>query len=1175
MTSTGYLPPTFSESGTLPSGITFSGGVLSGTPAAGTGGSYSFTITASNGIGTAATQSFTLTVDQVPSITSANSTAFTAGVAGSFTVLTAGYPAATISESGPLPSGVTFSGGVLSGTPTLAGSYPISFTASNGVGSNATQNFTLTVNPGAATHFVIPGGPEPFYTAFGFNIFAYDAEGNLATSYNGTVVFSSSDPGFTNLGPVTLVNGAGTQTGVLRTAGVDTITATDAANTLITGTGSFTVQPGPAMYLLVSAPPSAYAGSHITFTVTAYDLFFNVATGYTGSVTFTSSDPSAQLPASSLVTNGRQTFPAILNTAGSQTISATDATNGLASTSGNISVTIPTLVVTTPSDDTDTPANCTPQATPGTGTDASCSLRDALTFALNTGSGNISFDSTAFATAQTITLSNGTLSVPPNTTITGPTSGSIPAGSYLVTVAGGGPSSNFPVFTILGEPSNVGISNLTITQGNDNSNSAGAIVNNGPATLSLQNCAITGNTSTYGTAGIENLGTLTVTNCIISGNSTTSGSGGGILNGGGRLTVIGSTISGNLAGNAGGGILNGGTLTLTNSTVSGNSSSGGGGILNTGTLTATNSTISGNASTGDPGGGIANANGTLTLANTILSGNTAPVGADLFGSITDNGGNIIGSTSVNLAPLGNYGGSTQTVLPLPGSPAICGGLSSNIPSGVTTDQRGQAFDPNCPSGSVDSGAVQTNYGLAFSTEPPANPFFAQPISPAPVVKLTESGSLAASASSSVTISDSASMLTGTTSANLAAGMASFSNLILSSAVNSDVLTAALALTPSINLTAQSTPFAANNSPAVLTSPTPGSMLTSSSVTFQWTPGSGASEYALSISDISQASYNLYRSPALRNTTSDTVSLPINGETLYVGLCSFINRIWYCNYYTFSTSGSPVLAALLSPAPGSVLATSSATFTWSAGSGNSSYILDIGSSGAGSHDLYTGASTSATSASVTGLPTNGEPIYVRLYSHSNGSWALYNDYVLNPATTAMLTSPTAGTTLAGSNPAFTWTTVAGATGYTLYLGTSLGAGNLLDAHTTATTVTASGLPVNGETIYARLWTNLNGVWRYNDTTFTAAAPATLASPTSGTLAAASQSFTWSPVAGATAYKLTLGSTGAASGNLYQSGWTTATTVTTGRLPVNGETVYATLWTNFNGVITSNEYTFTAQ
>ena len=365
------------------------------------------------------------------------------------------------------------------------------------------------------------------------------------------------------------------------------------------------------------------------------------------------------------------------------------------------------------------------------------------------------------------------------------------------------------------------------------------------------------------------------------------------------------------------------------------------------------------------------------------------------------------------------------------------------------------------------------------------------------------------------------------------------------------------------------------SPAMLISPTPGSMLTSSSVTFQWTPGSGASEYALSISDISQASYNLYRSPALRNTTSDTVSLPINGETLYVGLCSFINRIWYCNYYTFSTSGSPVLAALLSPAPGSALATSSATFTWSAGSGNSSYILDIGSSGAGSHDLYTGASTSATSASVTGLPTNGEPIYVRLYSHSNGSWALYNDYVLNPATTAMLTSPTAGTTLAGSNPAFTWTTVAGATGYTLYLGTSLGAGNLLDAHTTATTVTASGLPVNGETIYARLWTNLNGVWRYNDTTFTAAAPATLASPTSGTLAAASQSFTWSPVAGATAYKLTLGSTGAASGNLYQSGWTTATTVTTGRLPVNGETVYATLWTNFNGVITSNEYTFTAQ
>ena len=62
-----------------------------------------------------------------------------------------GTPSPTLSESGALPSGVTFnaSTGVLSGTPASGtnGSYPITFTASNGVSPNATQSFTLTVNP--------------------------------------------------------------------------------------------------------------------------------------------------------------------------------------------------------------------------------------------------------------------------------------------------------------------------------------------------------------------------------------------------------------------------------------------------------------------------------------------------------------------------------------------------------------------------------------------------------------------------------------------------------------------------------------------------------------------------------------------------------------------------------------------------------------------------------------------------------------------------------------------------------------------------------------------------------------------------------------------------------------------------------------------------------------------
>jgi hypothetical protein len=85
------------------------------------------------------------TVDEAPQITSPNGATFTENAAGEFVVIATGTPQPTITESGALPKGVTFNDGVLSGTPTERGSFPITLTAANEVGSNATQSFTLTV----------------------------------------------------------------------------------------------------------------------------------------------------------------------------------------------------------------------------------------------------------------------------------------------------------------------------------------------------------------------------------------------------------------------------------------------------------------------------------------------------------------------------------------------------------------------------------------------------------------------------------------------------------------------------------------------------------------------------------------------------------------------------------------------------------------------------------------------------------------------------------------------------------------------------------------------------------------------------------------------------------------------------------------------------------------------
>jgi hypothetical protein len=85
---------------------------------------------------------------QAPLITSANSTTFTVGVAGSFTVTTIGTPTPFITESGSIP--VSFvdnqnGTGTISGTPVVSDVFHITFTASNGIGLPAAQNFTLTV----------------------------------------------------------------------------------------------------------------------------------------------------------------------------------------------------------------------------------------------------------------------------------------------------------------------------------------------------------------------------------------------------------------------------------------------------------------------------------------------------------------------------------------------------------------------------------------------------------------------------------------------------------------------------------------------------------------------------------------------------------------------------------------------------------------------------------------------------------------------------------------------------------------------------------------------------------------------------------------------------------------------------------------------------------------------
>jgi hypothetical protein len=271
------------------------------------------------------------------------------------------------------------------------------------------------------------------------------------------------------------------------------------------------------------------------------------------------------------------------------------------------------------------------------------------------------------------------------------------------------------------------------------------------------------------------------------------------------------------------------------------------------------------------------------------------------------------------------------------------------------------------------------------------------------------------------------------------------------------------------------------------------------------------------------------------------------------------------------------AAMSSPASSSTFSGTNATFTWGAATGATSYGLWLGTNGVGSNNLWGSGSTTSTSVTFGGLPTNGQTIYARLWT-AFGGVSVHTDYSYTAASAAVLTSPAPNSTLTGTGATFQWTAPTGATAYDLWLGNAgVGSNNLWGSgSTTAKSVTFGGLPTNGETIYARLFTTLNGVSVHSDFTYTAATAAELTDPTpNSTFASSSETFMWTTAIGATQYSIWVG-TSVGSNNLgYTFGGTTATSFTLNALPTNGEKIYVRLWTNYpGGGLAHNDYVYTA-
>lgn len=262
--------------------------------------------------------------------------------------------------------------------------------------------------------------------------------------------------------------------------------------------------------------------------------------------------------------------------------------------------------------------------------------------------------------------------------------------------------------------------------------------------------------TTIDAAGLDRVfdirgGTATISGVTITGGQPSgSEAGGGVLNSGGvMMSLLDVAVTGNSSSGYGGGVFFQRQTTIRRSSITGNAALGGGAITAAAHAWIEDSTIADNRATGSSIGalyfltgvvslknltvtgndlaGISRSGGIITVRNSIVANQTSGA-IDCFGGVTSGGGNLDSDDScfnsgwtdqVNvdplLSPLADNGGTTLTMLPGPGSPAIDAGVNASC---TATDQIGTAR----PTDGDDDGTATCDVGAleVRAPLPPAN-----------------------------------------------------------------------------------------------------------------------------------------------------------------------------------------------------------------------------------------------------------------------------------------------------------------------------------------------------------------------------------------------------------------------------------------------------------------------
>jgi predicted outer membrane repeat protein len=701
---------------------------------------------------------------------------------------------------------------------------------------------------------------------------------------------------------------------------------------------------------------------------------------------------------------------------------------------------------------------------------SNCNLRDAIAAAAQDSGSIVLFSSDLFSngsggyTPQTYTLTGGQFDITSSMTIDGP-------GAEMLTINAGGSSCVF----VAESGATVGLLGMTVSNGS--SPDGGAVYIKSGATIAIYQMAFSSNVSNSSNKGggaISNYGSLTVSQSVFNGNTANGDSGSGACGGAiadyhlASASVDTSTFSNNSAAGCGGAIYNDGTLTVTNSTFFSNSitmpssashynQTGGGGIANdlVGALNLVNDTFSVNnggnysddlydMSLGSNFGAIGVSN--VIMADGFIGGISECVSSDLTkrsliaGSTTFNGHTITAS-DISLAPLGNYGGLTNTMPLLPGSKyGLCGGVWGSCPfnnlTPTSTDQRGDPRPTTVYGGScVDVGSVQTAYSIKFTTSPSSSIDPGQTFSPAPVVQLYEQN-VAFGAAAPITLSLYSGTLSGTVtvSTDSVSGAAGFGNIYATppQTLTGDWLIASAEISGN---TSSDTSIVSNRNPsgssfsngienlgvsaksgsftllAITSSPSPGGLPSAQDGVLysqQFSASNGTAPYTYTYSGSLPSGISLSTSGMLSGTPTSTGSysfnLTITDSNKIVGILGYTLPVSAPTMQVTSSAGNPTSVAYGG--------TYSGQFTANGGTAPYTYSISSGS-------LPPGLSISPTTGAVTGSTTQAGnySFTVSAMDSSTGSGSPFSAQVSFSITVTQLTPTLKLSLTSGSQSTF--------------------------------------------------------------------------------------------------------------------------------------------------------------